>query len=88
MAVVQQGCSTGTTALCVPLPTNLPTKCSTVTAIQITGDIQAVLNCPEAVPLFLQCMDSGFRVKGLRFRDTYTLASGQCLNVDKVELLP
>ena len=47
-----------------------------VTAIQFADDTKVVLDGPAAVPHFVQCMY------------TFALASGQRLNMDKVELLP
>ena len=47
-----------------------------ITAVQFADDTEVVLDGPAAVPHFVQCMD------------TFALASGQRLNMDKVELLP
>ncbi|MFN7778840.1 MAG: hypothetical protein ACK5RK_08220, partial [Betaproteobacteria bacterium] len=46
-----------------------------VTAVQFADDTEVVLECPAAVPQFLQCVE------------VFSNASGQRLNLDKVELL-
>ena len=52
-----------------------PKDADLVTAVQFADDTEVVLDGPEAVPQFLRCME------------VYSYASGQRLNVDKVELL-
>ena len=53
-----------------------PSDPTLLTAVQFADDTEVVLEGPGAVPHFLGCMD------------VYAKASGQMLNLDKVELLP